>query len=295
MPEDVIDHFKTSGTYHLLAISGQNIALLVGIVMLAFGGGGRRRLALGLTLVVILMLAGYAAFTGGAPSVVRASAMGAIMLLGPVVGRRYDPVAALCMTAALMLALDPDLLLDAGFQLSFAAMAGISAVSPPLMAALVSLRLPRAVALALAVSLGAQAASVPLAALWTGQVSLVSPLATLAGDLALAPLMISGIATALLDAVGLGALAVIPATVSWASAVWLLESARLWASVPGAAVQVEVAPAIVVAYYAALALGLRAVAARRTGRRLERATVLRAALGLAAVGIWVVALGMIFK
>jgi competence protein ComEC len=295
MPEDVIDHFKTSGTYHLLAISGQNIALLVGIVMLAFGGGGRRRLALGLTLAVILALAGYAAFTGGAPSVVRASAMGAIMLLGPVVGRRYDPVAALCVTAALMLALDPDLLLDAGFQLSFAAMAGISAVSPPLMAALVSLRLPRAVALALAVSLGAQAASVPLAALWTGQVSLVSPLATLAGDLALAPLMISGIATALLDAVGLGALAVIPATVSWASASWLLESARLWASVPGASVQVEVAPALVVAYYAALALGLRAVAVRRAGRRLERATVLRAALGLAAIGIWVVALGMIFK
>jgi competence protein ComEC len=295
MPDEVIDHFKRSGTYHLLAISGQNIALLVGIIMLALGSGGRRRLSLFLTLAVIALLASYAAFTGAAPSVVRASAMGATMLLGPVVGRRYDPAAALCMTAAIMLALDPDVLLDAGFQLSFAAMAGIATITPLLMPALLSLRLPRALALPVAVSLGAQAATLPLSAMWTAQVSLVSPLATLAGDLALAPLMISGILTALLDGVGLGAIAALPAAVSWASASWLLESARLWASVPGASVSVEVAPAVTIAYYAALAACLRLASLRQAGRPIGRSMLIRAGLGVAAVGVWALALGMILK
>jgi competence protein ComEC len=295
MSREVVDSFKTSGTYHLLAISGQNIALLVGIVMLAFGHGGRRRLAVWLTLAVIALLAGYAAFTGAAPSVVRASAMGAIMLLGPVLGRRYDPVAALCVTAALMLMLDPDLLLDAGFQLSFAAMAGISWVSPLLMAALLARRVPAVVALPLAVSLGAQAVSVPLGAMWTGQVSLVSPIATLAGDLALAPITIAGILTALLDLVGLGVLASIPAAVAWASAGWLIESARLWASVPGASVAVAVPPALAIVYYTALALCLQLATLRRAGRPVGRMSVVRAALGVAAVGVWAVALATLFR
>ena len=294
MSDEVIDHFKKSGTYHLLAISGQNIALLVGIIMLALGGG-RRRLSLFVTLVVIALLASYAAFTGAAPSVVRASAMGATMLLGPVVGRRYDPAAALCMTAAIMLALDPDVLLDAGFQLSFAAMAGIATVTPLLMPALLALRLPRALALPLAVSLGAQAATLPLSAMWTEQVSLVSPLATLAGDLALAPLMISGILTALLGAAGLGAIAALPAAVSWVSASWLLESARLWSSVPGASVSVEVAPAVTIAYYTALAACLRLASLRRAGRPIGRAVLVRAGLGVVAVGVWALALGMILR
>jgi competence protein ComEC len=295
MPEQVVGHFKVSGTYHLLAISGQNIALIVGFVMLAFGRGGRKRLALWTTVGVIAMLAGYAAFTGGAPSVVRASAMGAIMLLGPVVGRRYDPFAALCVTAAIMLALDPDVLLDAGFQLSFAAMAGISLVSPLLMRALGRLHVPGAVALPVAVSLGAQAATLPLSAMWTGQVSLVSPIATLSGDLAMAPLMISGILAALLALAGLGTVAALPAAVSWASAGWLLESARLWASVPGASVPVSVEPVLALGYYAALSACLWVVDMRRAGRKLERAVVMRVALGVLAIGVWAVAFGMLLK
>jgi competence protein ComEC len=211
------------------------------------------------------------------------------------VGRRYDPVAALCMTAALMLALDPDVLLDVGFQLSFAAMAGISAVTPMLMPSMVALHVPRALAYPLAVSLGAQAATLPLSALWTGQVSLVSPLATLAGDLALAPLMITGILTALLGMVGWGALAAIPGTLAWACAAWLIESARLWASVPGAYVQVDAAPVLVVGYYVLLLLVLKLAGDRRAGRPLERASIVRLVLGLAAAGLWAVALGMIFR
>jgi competence protein ComEC len=295
MSAEVVDDFKASGTYHLLAISGQNIALIVGGVMLALGRGGRRRMAVWTTLAVIAMLAAYAAFTGGAPSVVRASAMGAIMLLGPVVGRRYDPVAALGVTAAIMLMLDPDLLLDAGFQLSFAAMAGIAAISPMLMSALAAKRIPAAVALPLAVSLGAQAATLPLGAMWTGQVSLVSPLATLAGDLALAPLMIAGILTAVLAMIGLGALAVVPAALAWASAGWLVESARLWASVPGASVPVDISPVVAVAYYAALALCLRLIALGRAGRRIERMTVVRIALAIGAIGAWAAVFAMLLK
>jgi hypothetical protein len=107
--------------------------------------------------------------------------------------------------------------------------------------------------------------------------------------------MISGILTALLDVVGLGAIAALPAALSWASASWLVESARLWASVPGAWVAVDVAPAVTLAYYTALALCLRALAMRRAGRRIERVMIVRAALAIAAVGVWAAAFAMLFR
>ena len=81
----------------------------------------KRRMSAWLALLVILLVVVYTIFTGASPSVVRAAIMGSVLLLGPVVGRRYDPTAALAVSAALMIALDPNLLADRGLPARFLA------------------------------------------------------------------------------------------------------------------------------------------------------------------------------
>ena len=174
MPDDLKEAFKTTGTTHILAISGENISLLVGLVWLAAGGGkGKRRMSVWLTVVTIATLIIYTSFTGATASVVRAAIMGAILLVAPLVGRRYDPLAALAVAAAGMVLLDPYVLADAGFQLSFLAMLGITTLAPPIYEFSKKMRLPTALGLPVATTLAAQAATLPLGILLTGQFSVI--------------------------------------------------------------------------------------------------------------------------
>ncbi len=121
--------------------------------------------------------------------------MGAVVLFAPVVRRRYDPLAALAVAAAAIILLDPDVLADAGFQLSFLSMWGITTFASPITSLLGKIRLPDLLFYPLATSLSAQTATLPLSILLYGQVSIVSPIATLVADTTLSPLMLSGIAT----------------------------------------------------------------------------------------------------
>jgi ComEC/Rec2-related protein len=171
--------------------------ILVGLIWLFVGGrAGKRRMPIWLTLLTITMLVIYTAFTGATPSVIRAAIMGAVLLIAPLVGRRYDPMAALAVAAAGMVLLDPYVLADAGFQLSYLAMLGITTLAPAIYALSKRLRLPAVLGLPVATTLAAQAATLPLSILLSGQFTLVSPLATLTADLSLLPLMLSGIITA---------------------------------------------------------------------------------------------------
>jgi competence protein ComEC len=234
----------------------------------------------------------YTLFTGATPSVVRAAIMVTVLLLGPVVGRRYDPVAALSVSAALMVLFSPQLLADTGFLLSFGAMLGIATLSPALQQLLTHLRIPFIFAIPISVSLGAVAATVPLSALLIGQVSLVGPLATLTSDFALAPLMLSGIAAILVGVVSAQAAAIV-GLLTWVSAGWLLASAQLWASLPFASIGTGgVTTFQLVTYYVVLAAVIMVLANPQRRARLKRiapgaGTVL---LGAGAVVVWVIAL-----
>jgi competence protein ComEC len=151
IPRDVQEAFLRSGTTHILAISGQNISLLVGAVWLFYGAATRRRrMSMPVLLLVLLMLAAYTAFTGATPAVVRAALMGSVLLAAPLVLRRYDPIAALSLSAAVMVFSDPDVLADAGFQLSFAAMLGISLLGPRIYRRMKQWRIPAIVSLPIA-------------------------------------------------------------------------------------------------------------------------------------------------
>jgi competence protein ComEC len=261
LPDAVEEAFRRSGTTHVLAISGQNIALLVGVIWLLYGGISRargrmlmRRMPLWLFVPVLALLAVYTVFTGASPSVVRAAMMGAVLLAAPLVGRRYDPVAAVAVTASAMALFDPDVLADAGFQLSFGGMMGIAVVAPHIYRLLTFLHLPAALAAPVSAALGAQAVTAPLTALLWGQISLVGLPATLTVEVALLPLMVTGILSAL-PGIWLPPVGSAFGWLTWLSAGWVLWWAQLWAAMPWASVPLEpVHPAWVLLYYCVLAM-----------------------------------------
>jgi competence protein ComEC len=129
IPADLNENFTRSGTAHLLAISGQNLAIMAGI-LLAIGiwlFGRRYYLYVWLALGVIWF---YTIITGMNPPVVRGAVMASVFLLAEVLGRQRSGFAALIFTAAVMVGISPNVLGDVSFQLSFLAMAGLILIYP---------------------------------------------------------------------------------------------------------------------------------------------------------------------
>ncbi|HEY0068693.1 MAG TPA: ComEC/Rec2 family competence protein [Chloroflexia bacterium] len=291
IPEDLQEAFIVSGTSHILAISGQNISMLVGMVFLVYGGGKeRRKMPLWLLGTVIALLAAYTIFTGATPSVIRAAVMSGVLLASQVVGRRFDPISALAVSAALMSLVDPNLLLDLGFLLSFAAMLGLVEVSPLVLAGLSKLRVPGLLGVPLSASIGAQLSTAPLILLFTGRFSTVSPLATLTTEFMLLPLMIAGIAGGLAGAI-FGQAGSLVALLAWPPATWMIGFVRWWASLPASSVEVgSVGLAWVVGYYLLVALFIWWLREGRIRLKLRPGEL---ALAAGAVGVWTVLLAML--
>ncbi|MCL5961685.1 MAG: DNA internalization-related competence protein ComEC/Rec2 [Chloroflexi bacterium] len=193
IPDDLLEAFSRTATYHILAVSGMNISLLCGLL----GIIGRRLLSRRFNLAFLLAgILGYAALVGPQPSVVRASIMGGLLVVAAYLGRPADAVVWLLLSAAAMAAYDPGVLGDVGFQLSFAATAGLALFVPLLQPCFG--KLPRWLGEGLAVTLAAQIATVPITALNFGQLSLVTPLANLLVEPAVLPLMIGAALTSAL-------------------------------------------------------------------------------------------------
>lgn len=129
----LLQRFQRSGTAHLLAISGQNLLIVLAgawFCLLLAGVHGRLQ-----TLILLGLLALYVPLTGFQVSVVRSFLMIAAFLGADLVWRRRDPLSALAAAALLIVLADPGQVADAGFQLSFAAVLGLSHVAPLLAAA----------------------------------------------------------------------------------------------------------------------------------------------------------------
>jgi competence protein ComEC len=192
------DDFRRSGLAHLLAASGQNVALLCALVLplLMLAGAAQR-----IRIAVLLPLVGlYVALAGSGASVTRAGIMAAAGLLAIATGRRSSAVYALLLAAALTLALNPRVSGDPGWQLSFAAVVGMLALHPLMQRRL--RHLPRPVAEALGASVAATLATSPLLAHTFGAVSIAALPANIVAFPAVAPIMWIGMAEAALEQVG---------------------------------------------------------------------------------------------
>jgi competence protein ComEC len=273
LPADVDEHFRAAGVYHVLAVSGFNVALVGGAVFaLARLAGGRRTAA----LAAIAAVVGFAGVVGPEPSVLRAVVM-AVLVLGAVILERQAAVLnSLALAALAILAARPHDLGDPGFQLSFAATAGIVLAPIP----------RRLVAGALGVSLAAQAAVLPVALWHFNQVSTLAPLA----NLVVVPLAASATVLGLL-AVAAGALTAAAGApfleAAWPVLLALRAVTALVAAIPGALLRLP-APhwTAVVAYVAALVLALTWWRWREPAPRRSRRA------GLAALGALAAALAV---
>ena len=129
LPPEVVEAFRSTGTSHLLAISGLHVGVLLVLSLGAAGWwfGKRRQLYLLLPLASIWF---YALVSGLPVSVVRAAIMGSVFLAALALGRPRSVLPSLALAAAVMAAIDPQVLNQVSFQLSFAAMAGIVLVLP---------------------------------------------------------------------------------------------------------------------------------------------------------------------
>jgi competence protein ComEC len=118
-----VDEFFRTGTTHLLAISGQHVAILVyGLGFLLRLGWMPRRASL---IASVVFVVAYAMLTDARPPVVRAAVLVAVMCLARWLGRRSDSLHTLCLAAIVVLALNPTSLFDTGAQLSFLAVASL--------------------------------------------------------------------------------------------------------------------------------------------------------------------------
>lgn len=157
VPEPIEEAFRRAGLVHLLVASGSQVSLLLGIAFLL-----SRRAPHGVALVAgVLLLAAYLVVTGFEPSILRAALMGAFVLGALLTGRDYDAGTALAGSAALILLAAPQQFRDVGFQLSFAATAGLVFLGVPLYRR-VEPQIGRACAGLASFTLGAQLAVAPV-------------------------------------------------------------------------------------------------------------------------------------
>jgi competence protein ComEC len=179
--------FKASGLYHLLAVSGQNVAYLaLGVLGLAWLLGIHRLTA---EIGAIGAIGAYVLAVGWQPSVVRAGVAGGLASLAWLLARPRDRWHFLALGAAVLLAWTPACLFEPGFQLSFAAVGAIFMLLPRLRLALEGYPLPKWLRDALAVSTACGAATAPILWLQFGSVPVYSLLANALVTLAIGPLL----------------------------------------------------------------------------------------------------------
>ncbi len=259
------DDWRDAGLAHLLAVSGQNVMLLCALAlpMLAMAG------VTPLTRVAILLalIALYVPLAGAGPSLQRAAVMGAAGLVALAASRPASASYALLLAASATLMANPRVAGDAGWQLSFAAVAGIVAAR--------SLAPRGPIAGAAWLTAVATAVTTPLLALHFEAVPLASIPANLAALPAVAPVMWAGmLQTALgqLAVFGAPGEAVAETAGSFIALIsepllaWLELVAARFAALPHSVASISL-PGPLAAVAAYVLLVALAIAAARMGRR----------------------------
>src|SRR3989338_1711653 len=128
IPIEIRESFNKTGTTHVLALSGFNITIIANALLITLTQFKRRKKAFWVSSGIIVL---FTIMVGAGPSIARATIMGLILLFAQSYGRLYNPMNAILFAAALMVWLNPLILVhDIGFQLSFMAVMGIIMFHP---------------------------------------------------------------------------------------------------------------------------------------------------------------------
>lgn len=261
MEPSLEDDFRTTGLTHLTAVSGTNLTLLLGFVLLLARLAGVR--GRWLHLVALLGVVGFILLTRTEPSVLRAAAMGVVGLFALGTDGRKRGMRALGVAVTGLLLIAPSLAVSVGFALSVLATSGIVLFGPPIARALAQW-LPMVAAQAIAVPLAAQVAVTPVIAAISGEVSLVAVIANVLVAPAVGPATVLGLAGGLLGLLA-PALGGFCGTLAGWCVAWIVAVAQWGAQLPQASVgwgsgQVAIAALVV------LCVGVIAVTPRIAGR-----------------------------
>lgn len=247
------DDFRNSGMAHVLALSGFHAGVIAMLAMLLTRPMLLcRRLRAWRPVPVVAAVWAFVLVGGAAASLQRAAVMLTMLLLARMTGRSYSSVNALAVAAIAILLARPSAATDAGFALSFAAVAGIVLLTPVLnpFDAAAHPWLHRLAGLA-AVPAAATLATAPIVAAVFGSLPLLFLPANVVLSLVFAPFYVLALAVTLLSAAGM---ACAPLT---AAADGLFDLMVRTAGACSSAVAVDMHPAGIAAFYAALlALGL---------------------------------------
>jgi competence protein ComEC len=275
----VAEEFRVTGLTHLVAVSGANVAIVLGVVL--FAARWCRAgpwLAAGVCGVALV---GFVILARPSPSVVRAAAMGAVGLLALASGRSRSAAPALAAAVMAGVIFDPDLAVDPGFVLSVLATGGLVLLAPRWRDRLRDRGVPPVLAEALAVSAAAQVVCGPVVAALSGEVSLVAVPANLLAVPAVAPATLLGVAAAVVSPLWPEAASFLAWLGSW-PARWLVWVADVGAGVPAGAVPW---PAGVAGGFAlaVLTVGMLIAARWPVPRRVLLVAAVAVALGAAPV------------
>ena len=244
LSDNLKERFRASGLYHLLAVSGQNVALVaagaVGIMWLL---GVSRLLG---QLAALVAITAYVLAVGAEPSVVRAGVAGGLGCVAWLSARAVDRWHLLLVGAIALLAWNPYTLLDVGFQLSFAAVIAIFVLVPRFERFLEGYPLARPLRLVVAVSAACGLATAPIAWLQFHAIQLLTIPANAVAAPAAAPLLGLGLATAAAAPFSAGAAAALAWLNGWCAA-YLIAVARFVGGLPGAQIHSTRALLIVLA------------------------------------------------
>lgn len=183
------EDLRDVGVLHIIAASGQNVSILTSILLVAFAIFVKRKLAIFFTAIIILF---YSLLAGFDPPIVRASIMAFISFGAMIMGRQSAGLFGLAITGWIMIFINPQLIYDISFQLSFLATFGIVTVKP-ILDKIINIKPFNLIKEELTTTVAAQISTLPVMLASFGVYSLLSIPVNLLVLWTIPPLMLVGI------------------------------------------------------------------------------------------------------
>jgi competence protein ComEC len=202
VPPDLQTDMRVTGLTHLEAVSGENVSVLLAVVVAIAAAVGLRRRSR--VVFCSLALLGFVVLARPSPSVLRAAVMGAIVLVGMLTGRRSAALPALSASVLILVTINPFLARSVGFTLSVVATAALLTVAP-VWARRLSRWMPQWLATVIAVPAAAQLACTPILVLAFGQLTPYAIPANLLAAIAVPAATVLGVVCAVVASVSVTA------------------------------------------------------------------------------------------
>lgn len=171
MSADVYDAFSFAGVSHMLAVSGLHVGFLVAFITFLLS---LFRVPDKANIVIIsIFLLCYCVLCDFTASVVRATVMSIVLLLGNLLGAQHDNLSSLSLSGTIILLINPFQLFDYGFQLSFMCVLAMMTLNKYIFTFLVKIKVPRWLSASFSVSFSVNIALIPLTAILFGSINLI--------------------------------------------------------------------------------------------------------------------------